>query len=92
MPLNIVSLSQAKKIIDKIRRLYGHIPDYKYVVSQKARVIYNECNDGEFSISDIEFNSYDSILVDETSITYVPEHGKAKTLLEYKSWDELLNL
>ena len=84
--------NKVKTIIRKVRNIYKHDPDKKDIVARKAYVNFRETEDGEVELSSIEFNWYGGIYVYKNKIVYNPVCGDRKVILEYKDWDELINL
>lgn len=80
-----------KEILEKVKFIAKYNGDMKAVNESSANIIIKE-NNGKLVISSITYNWYDVILVCETGIFLIPEHGHRKTIFSYKNWDGLLNL
>ena len=79
------------KIIEKVRSISKYNEDMKGVVDKPAIIKLVE-RDGKFVLRSIEFEFYDTVLVRPTGIIFLPEHGPRKILIEYCSWEELLEM
>ena len=79
------------KIIKKVRQIAKFNPDIKDIVEHTANIHLKEY--GEYIVLEsISFSWYGSVWVYQNSIVYIPEHGLRKVILEYKNWDELLEV
>ena len=84
--------NKIKTIIQKVRDMYKYDPDKKEVVAHKASVEFKETKNGDIALHSITFSWYDNIYVYDTGIIYSPDHKNARKILEYKDWDELINM
>ena len=78
-------------IIEKIRNMYRYDPNCRDLVKNDPEVSLKVVGD-KISIADISWQWYSSIYATEEKITFHPEHGNARTLIEYNGWDALLKL
>ena len=80
-----------KQILEKVKLIAKYNGDMRPVNESKPEITIRE-KDNDLVISSITYSWYDIILVCETGIFLIPEHGQRKTLFSYKNWDGLLNL
>lgn len=84
---------KVKAIIQNVRDIYKYDLEKKEIVNNKARIEFTETEDGNIQLHSITFNWYSSyIYVYDTGIVYSPDYGNARKVLEYKNWDELINI
>ena len=77
------------KIIATVRNLLSLFPEYSETISKNASIQLREEN-GTVVLSSISFRWYDKILVTDTNVTFIPNRGESKIIIEYESFDDLL--
>lgn len=80
-----------KEILTKVQHIAQYNPDMSPVKEVKATITIKESND-DLILQSISYDWYDIILVCESGIFLIPEHGQRKTLFNYNGWDGLLKL
>lgn len=78
-------------IIEKIRNMYRYDPNCRDLVQNDPSISLKLIK-GKLSIDCISWQWYSSIYATEERITFHPEYGNARTLVEYNGWDALLKL
>jgi hypothetical protein len=80
------------KIIQKIDNIGKYHPDIKRLKSGNPDIKMTINAKNKLVLTSITYDWYDTLLVCETGIILIPEHGQRKTIFSYNGWDELLNL
>lgn len=80
----------AERVKDIIICILQDIPEAKKVIDNckgKCRYIL----DDEAILEKIVFEFYESIVIENSKVFFLPEHGKGKVLITYESFERLVD-